>query len=405
MLLVFAVSLFVYWVSPVRMQTDSVWVTATARSLLRDGDVHLDENEEIIRLDRGFQIERRDGHAFYEVPLGTSLTALPTVAVASLLDGDELDVRLASGNTQPWDGISAALIAAATVAVMFAVARRLSTRLWVAYATAFVFAFGTQAWGIASRTMWMQTPSILCLALALLYALRIAESPRWSFALGAVLALGYFVRPTNAVLFVVFAIWMLVVHRAMLARFAVGAAVVVSAFAVANVVLYGQLLQPYFRASRLDITSTAIQALLGNLVSPSRGIFVFVPVTILAALGFRLRAKRGTLTSLDVAVVATLVGHWISVSCFWNWTGGWSYGPRFMADVVPLMMWFFPPILEALALSRNALLIGLATLVIALSVGIQARGAFIERTATWNWEPRFLDPARVWDWTDPQFLA
>ena len=74
-------------------------MTATARSLLRDGDVHLDENEEIIRLDRGFQIERRDGHAFYEVPLGTSLTALPTVAVASLLDGDELDVRLASGNT------------------------------------------------------------------------------------------------------------------------------------------------------------------------------------------------------------------------------------------------------------------------------------------------------------------
>ena len=238
-----------------------------------------------------------------------------------------------------------------------------------------MFAFGTQAWGIASRTMWMQTPSILCLALALLHALRIAESPRWSFALGAVLALGYFVRPTNAVLFVVFAIWMLVVHHAMLARFAVGAAVVVSAFAVANVVLYGQLLQPYFRASRLDVTSTAIQALLGNLVSPSRGIFVFVPVTILAALGFRLRAKRGTLTSLDVAVVATLVGHWISVSCFWNWTGGWSYGPRFMADVVPLMMWFFPPILEALALSRNALLIGLATLVIALSVGIQAAPA------------------------------
>ena len=242
-----------------------------------------------------------------------------------------------------------------------------------------MFAFGTQAWGIASRTMWMQTPSILCLALALLYALRIAESPRWSFALGAVLAsdtssdqrtpCSLLCSPSGCSLYT----------AAMLARFAVGAAVVVSAFVVANVVLYGQLLQPYFRASRLDITSTAIQALLGNLVSPSRGIFVFVPVTILAALGFRLRAKRGTLTSLDVAVVATLVGHWISVSCFWNWTGGWSYGPRFMADVVPLMMWFFPPILEALALSRNALLIGLATLVIALSVGIQAR-ARVDRT-------------------------
>jgi hypothetical protein len=176
-------------------------------------------------------------------------------------------------------------------------------------------------------------------------------------------------------------------------------------FAVANLVLYGQLLQPYFRASRLDLSPTVLQALLANLVSPARGIFVFVPVTVIAALGFRRLARAGKLSSLDIAVAATFVAYWIGVSCFPDWTGGWSYGPRFLADAVPLMMWFVPSILEALGRSRDAVLIGLATLVVVFSVGIQARGAFVQSTATWNWEPRYLDPGRVWDWSDPQFLA
>jgi hypothetical protein len=277
--------------------------------------------------------------------------------------------------------------------------------LWVAYATAFVYAFGTQSWGIASRTVWMQAPSMLCLALALLFALRAAESPRWVSALGVVLALAYFVRPTNAVPLVVFGVWVFLQHRGAFGRFVRGAVAVVALFATVNLVLYGQLLQPYFRASRLALTPTVVQALLANLVSPSRGIFIFVPVTVLAVLGFRSRLKAHQLTSLDVAIAVTIVGYWIGVSCFPDWTGGWSYGPRFLADVIPLFVWFLPAVLEALARSRNALLIGLATLVVVCSVGIEARGAFVDRTATWNWEPRYLDPARVWDWGDPQFLA
>jgi hypothetical protein len=404
MLVVFVVSLLVYWVSPVRFESDSFWVTNTARSLVKDGNADLDEYSTLVHWNRGFQTERRDGHVYYSVPLGTSLAAVPVIAFAAVVDPD-LDRHLAKGTNGPWDGITAALLAAATVAVVFAIARRRTNRLWVAYLTAFVFAFGTQAWGIASRTVWMQAPSMLCLSLALLFALRASRSRRWFAPLGAVLALAYFVRPTNAVPLVVFGVWVLVKHRAHVTRYVLGAAAVTAAFVTANLVLYGELLQPYFRASRLSLTPTVAQALLANLVSPSRGIFVFVPVSILVVLGFRMRMKAGELTSLDVAVAVTIAVYWIGVSCFPDWTGGWSYGPRFLLDVVPLMMWFLPPIFDALARSRNALLTGLTVLLIVLSVGIQARGAFVERTATWNWEPRFLDPARVWDWSDPQFLA
>jgi hypothetical protein len=91
-------------------------------------------------------------------------------------------------------------------------------------------------------------------------------------------------------------------------------------------------------------------------------------------------------------VAATIVAYWIGVSCFPDWTGGWSYGPRFLTDVAPLVVWFLPATLAALARSRRLVLSCLAVLVVALSVAIQARGAFEQSTA-------------VWDWSDPQFLA
>jgi hypothetical protein len=405
MLVVFTIAFCVYWASPVREESDSFWAVMTARSLLKHGDVNLDEYTELIRLNHSFQIEHRGGHAYYAVPVGTSLVAVPVVAVASLLDGRALDRDLQHGQNQPWDGIAAALVTAATVAVLFAVARRLSTRPWVAYATALTFAFGTQAWAIASRTMWMQGPSMLCLALGLLFALRAQVSPRWFTELGAVLAMGYFVRPTNAVPLLVFGIWACTYGRSSLVRYVTGAATVGAGFLIVNEILYGMALQPYFRASRLALTPTVLQALAANLVSPSRGLLVFVPVSILAFAGFRVRARSGTLTSLDRCVGATIIGYWIGVSCFPDWTGGWSYGPRLLADVAPLVVWFLPAAFEAVARKRNVVLAGLAALLVVLSVAIQARGAFEQSTATWNWTPRYLDPARVWDWSDPQFLA
>src|SRR5204862_6855446 len=53
------------------------------------------------------------------------------------------------------------------------------------------------------------------------------------------------------------------------------------------------------------------------------------------------------------AVAATIVGTWIGVSCFPDWPARWSYGPRFLADVVLLVVWVRPPIFEAIARARR----------------------------------------------------
>jgi hypothetical protein len=400
------VAFAVYVASPVRLETDSFWVVYTARSLVAHQDADLDEYHQIIRRGTGFQVESRDGHFYYEAPLATSLAAVPFVLVASVIDGHTLDRRLAEGHAKPLDGIIAAALAALTTAVMFLVLTRLTRHTWIALACTGTFALGTQVWSTASRTMWMHGPSLLCLALALLFALRVRRSGEWCAALGATLTLAYFVRPTNVVPLLVIGAWACWRGRHQVVGFLSGAASVAAGFAVLNVVLYGQILQPYFRASRIGLSATTVEALLGNLVSPSRGLLVFVPVSFVCGYGFLLKRRAHTLSSLDVAVAASAVGYWLLVSTFPSWWAGWAYGPRFLTDIAPMLIWFLPPVFASIADRRRVVLGVVVVAVIALSVSVQARGALEQSTVAWNWNPTDVgtDRARLWDWNDPQFL-
>ncbi len=405
-LVILVVSFAVYAASPVRLQTDSYWAVFTARSLVAHGDVDLDEYQPIIDHGTGFQIEQHGGHAYYEAPLATSLSAVPFVAVASLIDGPGLDHRLEHGRSKPLDTWIAAALAAMAVALMFLISLRLTSRLWIALVTTGAFAFGTQVWSTASRTIWMHTPSLVCLTLALLLALHVRRSGAWCYALGSVLALAYFVRPTNAIPLLALAVWVALLGRRPILRFARGAATVACAFVACNLVLYGKILQPYFRASRVGASATTVEALLGNLVSPSRGLFVFVPVSLVCIYGFVLKRRSGTLTSLDVAIGCSAVGYWLLVSLFPTWYGGWSFGPRFLTDIAPMLLWFLPPVLERVVARRRLVLGAVVAVTLVASIAIQARGSLDQSTADWNWSPHGIDVdhSRLWDWSDPQFL-
>jgi hypothetical protein len=185
-----------------------------------------------------------------------------------------------------------------------------------------------------------------------------------------------------------------------------GVAVVALSFGVLNLILYARLVQPYFRASRVGVSETTIEALLGNLVSPSRGLLVFVPIVVLSIYGFVLKRRAGALTRLDIAVAASAVGYWLLVSAFPHWNGGYSYGPRLTADLAPLVVWFLPPLLERTLKRESRVLAVIVVAVVIASVTIQARGAWAESTTAWNHTPTDIDadPSRIWDWSDPQFL-
>jgi hypothetical protein len=171
---------------------------------------------------------------------------------------------------------------------------------------------------------------------------------------------------------------------------------------------YGDWLPPYYFILLLFLDPGG--ALLGHLVSPSRGLFVYVPaagvVFILVALAWRVIPDR----ALAVVALAVCGAHLIVVSGFQVWWGGSSYGPRLLTGLLP---WLVILAIQALAgvrewpASRYRAAMWACAVTAIAGVLVNAPGAFSQAADTWNSTPTDVnvDLGRLWDWRDPQFLA
>ena len=112
---------------------------------------------------------------------------------------------------------------------------------------------------------------------------------------------------------------------------------------------------------------------------------------------------------MDSILAVILVLHWLSISAFKHWWGGHSFGPRLFSDMVPFFIYFLIPVVERIPKKRaggKALLICAFAILTAAGFFIHCRGANSYAVYTWNNEPVDVDqsPARIWDYTDIQFL-
>lgn len=416
-----AVSFLVLLFSPVMQMSDSVYSMLTAESIVEHGTPDLSAYKIprfrpqlpalTIASDFGnaYQLGLINGKVLYYFPHGSSILSVPFVAIMKIFavspaapDGTfSLHGELIIQKT-----LSAFLMA--MLAVIFLRTALLTLNLRWSMVIAAGATFGTQIWSTASRGMWSHTWEIF-LAGWVVYLLLRAEqrmAPVHPAALAISLALMYFVRPTAAVPIVFVTLYLLCVHRRDFIAYAIAGAICAALFAAYSLAVFGTVIPGYYLASRLSL-STLWVGLPGNLISPSRGLFVYVP-----AAGFVLylvarhwnRVQHKALAILALAIVAGLT---LVASSYPVWWGGRCYGARLLTDAVP---WFV--LLAALgcaaipaerrAPARNpALIVGAGLLLI--SVAMNARGALSWSTEEWN----KIEPVdkRVLDWSDPQFIA
>ena len=76
--------------------------------------------------------------------------------------------------------------------------------------------------------------------------------------------------------------------------------------------------------------------LYGLLLSSGRGVFFFLPVTLLAPIAFR---RFWISFRMETLLFTTLIGeHILFYACYGNWHGGSSWGPRFLLPVLPFLI-------------------------------------------------------------------
>ena len=446
LIVVFFVVLAAYGVSPVVSNGDSYLVAPTSASIVND--FNLDISESIGPGTAGGIAWIGDGDSGVQTP-GLSMTADPPVSepvydyfpwttamvgavlyVVLLIPGALLGISffdprrmVAEGDAGLFNLIGGSVLTALMVAIVAATVDQIMagrgadsrTRRRAVIATALVVAFGTSAWSVLSRAMWSQATSTLLVALLFYEVVRLeqaapADRRPWGIALGATAAIAYTARPTNAVSVVVVGAWLLVQHRRQLLPYVVSGATVGAAWIAVNLATWSTLQPPYFSPERAAPESYLLEALAGNLISPNRGLLIFSPVALVAAVGAWTSLREGRQRSLIVLGVCIVVTHWALVSgAGEGWWAGSTYGPRFMADIIPALAFLSVPAVAKLVSQRSERSTRLrrATLALAaVSVLMHAPGAWSKPASCWSLEPPRVDEdtSRVWDWDDLQAL-
>jgi hypothetical protein len=142
----------------------------------------------------------------------------------------------------------------------------------------------------------------------------------------------------------------------------------------------------------------------GLLFSPTRGLFVFSPFLLFLFLAWRhwprARGERGLTLAIGIAFVIQVL-----LYAKTDWRGGISWGPRFMTDVLPLLLWALVPVVSAL---RNFGRVCFA-LTVVISIAIEAIGAFCytgETDAAIYAVSEGPDRLRAaWQWKNAPFIA
>ena len=214
-------------------------------------------------------------------PIAAGLLHVPVAGVAALAGFDIVERRIGLAR------VSAAWIAAGATSLFF-LALCACVRLRTALLFSAVFLLGTEVFSLAGRGLWQHGPALLFINAALALLVRPRLVP-WS---GFPLALAVCARPTVTLLAVAVAGWVVWKRRDALPTFLAVAALPAAALALYSAFWLGS---PFAMGQLLDgslFGRFSVEALLGLLASPSRGLLIYSPVFLLALVPSR--ARRAT---------------------------------------------------------------------------------------------------------------
>ena len=407
-LLVLCIGAFLLtYLAPVDASFSDPWGTLlTAQAIVEHGTIQLDRYTG----DKRYLYEpiepAANGHYYNYFPLGSSVFALPAVWLARLRGENMLYME---DNRALQNALSSLTVVACTL-LIFALCRQyLSTALSLGATVAFVF--GTSVVSTLGSAYWSSN-STLVLGLACVLVLVIADrtdAGRGTEAgLGAMAFSAYFCRPTMALLVLVLGVYMAVRWRRIPIGFGATIAGLFGLFVAFSWNEYGLLLPPYYQPSRLG-HSHFWPALWGHLISPSRGLFVATPYFLLTVAGLLIWWRRLLRQRLVAFCLAWLGLHWLAISSFHHWWGGWSFGNRLFADALPAAFLLTLLVARTATQQLAPLARGIAAAAFllcgAFAIFVHAhQGLYNPYTVMWS-NGIDRNEARVFDWQHPQFLA
>ena len=344
------------------------------------------------------------GHtiSLYPVVLPVLIAPLYLPAVGYLHLRGWTDARL-DHMARVMEKLSASLMAALSASLLYVLLRRRAA-VPIALVLTLAYAFGTTTWVISSQALWQHGLAELLVIGALLLLTGPCTTPR---ALAAGLLCGLIAgnRLPDVILAAALGSYGLFWAGRRAALLAAAAALPMGLVLLYNFGVAGHFAGGYGLISDISFLHYDLLSGLGGvLFSPTRGLFVFSPFLLFLVLAWRHlpcdRGERGLTLAISAGVVLQVVFYAKT-----DWRAGISWGPRFLTDLLPLLVWMLAPVVASLrSLGRVCFL-----LAVGAAVAIEAIGAF--------WYTGVTDVAifadasgprqmrAAWDWLNAPFVA
>ena len=362
-----------------------------------------------------FAVQAR-GHWMPTYPILTPLVVTPLYIPAALWikhkGGEPSDDEMRF-YAESMEKFSAALLTALSVGVLYLGLRRMAAPR-ASLAIALIYGLASPTWNISSQVLWQHALTELSLALLLWALLRDADDARGAFWIGLALALALANKPTNGVLLLPVLIYLVWRKRAHLLPF-FAPMVVLGGLAFAyNLYYFHSLLGGYNEAATTRgygswgavFKGNVFTGAAGLLVSPSRGALWYIPWLVFAVWGAARLWKENRWPSpwTPRLLLMGAVLYFLVFAKMVRWYAGYSFGPRYLTDLMPLAALCLVPLWPVL--QRRKAVAAVFALTVALAFGVQVLGVYYYPNGGWNDRPVSVDvqPARLWDWSDPQIL-
>ena len=380
-------------------------------AILQYHTIFFDPIEKVAAQGRGdgaFWIVHRPGrHTFslYPIVVPVLIAPLYIPAVAYLHLRGWSDARL-DRIARVMEKLCASLIAALSASLLFLLLRR-RAKASIALLLTLAYAFGTTTWVIGSQALWQHGMAELMVIGALLFLTAPCTAPR-TLAAGLLFGLIAANRPPDVILAAALGICGLYwAGRRRAALLAAAAALPMLVVMVYNVRVSGNVAGGYGLLGHAQFFAHPLfEGIAGVLVSPTRGLLVFSPFLVFVVLVWRYVPRDREERNLTLAISVAVVLH-ILLYAKADWRGGLSWGPRYMTDLLPFLMWMLVPVVTALrGIGRVSFLIA-----VGVSVAIEAIGAFaysgsIDDPIYANdrgWQ--YHDLRAAWHWRNAPFIA
>lgn len=391
-LIIFSILMAIYLAGGGLPAGDSTPASYLPLSILREGNFNLDEFDFLHKSGLRHYLQYVNGHYVSAFPVGSSIAAL-VIYIPTAIGTAGIDTALPKELAR----MSGAAIVALSAVFLYGLLRRLTSRR-ISMLLTVVYALGSSSLSISSHGLWQHGSSQLALTAGLYCLVRGLRQPVWIAISGFPLAFSVVCRPTDLVVVLPLILYVIRNHRPQFFKFAIAAFPVALFQLLYNEIYFGNVFHSQFPLTETLFKTPLLEGFAGILFSPARGLFIYSPVFLFSLLGMGL-AWHGNgdrlLRSLTVGALLSILLY----SKWGNWWGGTgqNYGPRFMADITPLLTLFLYSARHLI--SRNLWLKKIFILTLLWSIGAHSIGAFWDQ-GNWNSYMGYRFPEGLWSWNE-----